>query len=194
MSVPEGGTSMRRLALALFGPLFVSGCVVLEGSRVGQPPNDADAQKVERRLAGRVHTSIERHTQVAGWVRVLNGYGQTGGSHGLQWVHHFAVRRPGDPEDKVQRLPVEMYVPLLTAIRADVLPVVEGAGVEITSASPVELREGDRPRARFEIRYLRNNRTVAGEVVGVVELADASAGWDAVYTDAKVTHREWVCK
>ena len=44
------------------------------------------------------------------------------------------------------------------------------------------------------IRYLRNNRTVAGEVVGVVELADAKQGWDARYTDAKVTHREWVCK
>ena len=183
---------LRSMIVA--GVLFGAGCIVIEGSRVGQPPNDKDAEKVAMTLSAKVPASIERHTQVPGWVRDRTGYGTTRRGSEWDWSSHFAVRKPGAPESQVQRLPFDLYAPILTPIRADVLAAVESTGVEVTWTSPIEFRDGPPPQARFEVRYLRQNRTVAGEVVGLVELATVSSGADTRYTDAKVILREWTCK
>ncbi|HUR55499.1 MAG TPA: hypothetical protein VMZ71_15295 [Gemmataceae bacterium] len=171
-----------------------SGCVIIEASRVGRTPTDKDAEMVAKRLAAKVPASIERHTQVEGWIRSNSGSGMTRGGNGTEWSSHFAVlEKPGD-EANPRRLPSAAYTVILTPIRADVLAAVESTGVEVTWASPIEFRDGDQPRARFEVRYLRKERAVAGEVVGVIEPATASGGADTRYTDVKVAQREWVCK
>lgn len=184
---------MRRIAFALFWLPLLSGCIVLEGSRIGQEPNDPDAEAVAAALAAAVPASLDRHTQnIPGWTRDRRGHGTSRGGNGTDWSVHFACLRPGEPDTiRPQRLPAEQFVPMLTPIRVDVMKVLEGVGVEVTHAPPIEFRDGENPRARFEVFYFRNNRTVAGKVTGVLEPAPGS---NSRYTDAKVTQQEWVCK
>ena len=184
---------MIRSLLAVVA-LSGSGCIIIEASRVGHTPTDKDAEKVAISLAGKVPASIERHTQIEGWIRSKSSSGMTRGGNGTEWSSHFAVlEKPGDEANPI-RLPATAYVGILTPIRADVLAAVDSTGVEVTWGSPVEFRDGDQPRAQFEVRYLRKERAVAGEVVGVIEPATASSGADTRYTDVKVTQREWICK
>jgi hypothetical protein len=171
---------MLRCVIAA-AALVGSGCVIIEASRVGRTPTDKDAEMVAVQLAAKVPASIERHTQIEGWTTAGRESGMSRGGNSTEWTLHFACQTP--PESPTG---------ILTPIRADVLAAVEGTGVKVTWASPVELGDGFAPPARFEVRYLRKEGAVAGEVVGVFETSGASRR--GLFYVVKVTQREWICK
>ena len=182
--------------------LFAGGCLSL--LRVGDWPSDRDAEMVQVALTRVAIPSCERHVRGDKWQPHRSVTGTNGRSSYIEgrtdrettWKFEFGCAEPDSPPSNpaVWRLPAGEYTRILTPIRADVLAAVEATGVEVSWAPPIEFRDGNSPLARFEIRYLRKNRTVAGEVVGTIEPAFASSGPDTRYTDVKVALREWTCK
>jgi hypothetical protein len=191
---------MLRLGLAS-ACLFAGGCVSLLNSVL--PSGELETGVVYDALTQVVIPSCDRHVRGDGWQPhcVVRGTsGRTGFREGTydretKWTFEFAcAKTDSPPSSPVWQLPAGDYVRILTPIRADILAAVEATGVEVSWASQVESRDGNAPHARFEIRYLRHRRTVAGEVIGTIAPAVQSSGPDTRYTDVKVTLREWTCK
>lgn len=181
--------------------LFAGGC--LSVFRGGIPPGDQEGERVQDAIHKVAARSFERSVKGDGWqphLAVTGSSGCSGYINGqidrhMAWQCEFACAKldspPGEP---VWRLPASEYTRILTPIRQDVAAAVEKTDVEVSWVSPIEFRDGAEPIARFEIRYLRRHRTVAGEVIGTIEPASAKSGPDTTYTDVKVTLREWTCK
>lgn len=191
---------MLRLVLAS-ACLFAGGCLSI--FRIGLPPGDQEGALVQDAIHKVASPSFERSVKGDVWqphLAVTGSSGSSGYINGqidrhMVWQCEFACAKPDSPpRDPVWRLPPSEYTRILTPIRQDVAAAVEATGVEVSWVSPVEFRDGADPLARFEIRYLRRHRTVAGEVIGTIEPASAKSGPDTAYTDVKVTLREWTCK
>jgi hypothetical protein len=181
---------MRLAVPALVAIALQAGCLALTMYKPGDPPRDAGAEKVRDAVGAVALKAIASATAGGdGWVphRCLHG------ESGDRWHTQFACQKPADAptQGPVWRFPEAGYVGVLTPVRAAVLAAVVKTGVEVTWASPVEFTGGPEPAARFEVRYLRNDRDVAGEVVGVIHPAGGKADADTRYTDVVVTTREW---
>jgi hypothetical protein len=180
---------MRLAAACLVATALHAGCTALTVYHAGDPPQDADAGKVRDAVHAVALSAIEKATAGGdGWVphRCLHGHG------GDRWHTQFACQKPEDApaQGPVWRLPEAEYVAALTHVRDAVAAAVERTGVEVTRASPVEFTGGPEPVARFEVRYLRKDRDVAGEVIGVIRPCGGKADADTRYTDVVVTTRE----
>jgi hypothetical protein len=181
---------MRRVFLLLFLVVGI-GCVANTGSRVGTPPNDV-ARVVHDALNDTALKSIEKHLVGDGWVPFKSLHGSGGSSRERCWHTHFACQRPGEfPVTKVWKLPEADYARVLTPIRADVLAVLEKTGVEIGTATPVELTKGEKATARFEITYVRRGGEVAGVVEGMLGPQIRTSGPGDEFLDLVVRVREW---
>lgn len=182
---------MRLAAGCVVAIAFHAGCLAPTLYRAGDPPQDAESTKVRDAVGAVALKAIERATAGDdGWMphRCLHG------DSGDRWHTQFACARTGEYAmclGVVFRFPEAKYVGVLTPVRAAVLAAVEKSGVEVTSAAPVEFTGGPEPAARFEIRYLRRDRDVAGEVVGVIRPYGEKVDADTRYTDVLVTTREW---
>ncbi|QDU20253.1 hypothetical protein [Urbifossiella limnaea] len=172
-------------------PAAALGCVTNGGSRVGFAPSD-HTSPVREALDGVALKSIEKHLVGAGWVPFKSLHGSGGSSTEHSWHTHFACQKPGEfPVTRVWKLPEADYARILTPIRADVLAAVEKTGVEIGTATPVEMTVGDKTTARFEITYVRRGGEVAGVVEGMLGPQIRTSGVVDEFLDLVVRIREW---
>ena len=185
---------MRFAAGCVVAIALHTGCVAPTLYRAGDPPQDADSMTVRDAVGAVALKAIGDATAgEEGWVphRCLHG------DSGDRWHTQFACARTGEDAmclGVMFRFPEARYIGVLTPVRAAVLAAVETTGVEVTWASPIEFTGGPEPVARFEIRYLRKDRDVAGEVVGLIRPDGGKADADTRYTDVLVSTREWYAR
>jgi hypothetical protein len=187
-------TALRfLLSLATVGAL--SGCLL---TRIGHAPTDPDRDRVHNAINAVARSSFERNVRGADWVPHRESFGVRGGmANGLcecEWFTQFTCRAAVAPPVEGRPLPTSEYVRILGPIRNDVLTAVTDTRVEVTWTSPVELTEGANPEARFEIRYLRKNREIAGEVIGRLRADGPERPAEARFSDLRIRFRERDCK
>ncbi|HEX4612555.1 MAG TPA: hypothetical protein VH092_30455 [Urbifossiella sp.] len=162
---------MRCAAVAVVAiALQAAGCLTAHWPLGGRPPADGTVAGHDS-LSDVAQKSLEAHLAGVGWrpSRCTNIPFDDDGRE-WRWSTEFTCQKHDDHADgPVCPLPESEYVRVLVPVRADILAAVEKSGVEVNGASPVEYVRGIETYARFEIRYLRETR----EVAGVLPLADA---------------------
>jgi hypothetical protein len=186
---------MRRAGYALaLAAAATTGCLTSNPFRVGNPPDDKDAEAVSVWLQSGLQAAFVTHARGDGWEAwcVAKEANRNGGEQTFTW--RFTGKPHGyDPK-------VHPLVPLtkderrrvLDCIQVDVLNTLRATGVEITITQPATpCGKGDQ-EARSEIRYLRKNREVAGEIFGHIRPVENSLN-DGL-TVMTFTVREFWCK
>jgi hypothetical protein len=184
---------MRRTGLAFtLVSAAAAGCLTTNPFRVGEPPDDKDRDLVSAAVLAAAPASFTSFARGEFWdtQSTTRTHTYAPGEHTFRW--QFAGRLTGAAATgkTLMRLTADERRRALDWMQAEILTAVRATGVEVTIAPPTAPVAGADGEYATEIRYLRNDRTVGGEIHGRVRPCPEQEP----FSEMTFTLREFRCK